>query len=221
MLAMMSIRCVFILLLLQTSVITLCDVLAPTIPQQNPQTPGLLALNDSTSDNSLNPFSLSQRMDRLLQLQSLSRDPKFRRASLTGVFLSQMSGAQAVTSDPRHLQNLVASFRVYGEPPRPGFRETLIFSDPTGGDWYYNQRILRTEEIWEKEHEIHWREVERLMSLEEADSRIKAAGFMLALRQVEIQQFDESPLAYCFKFIHGNVGAACVGILDKRVWATR
>ena len=217
----MSIRCVFILLLLQTCVITLCNVLPPPIPQQNHQSPGLLALNGSTSDNSFNPFSLSQRMDRLLQLQSLSRDPKFRRASLTGVFLSQMSGAQTVTSDPRHLQNLVASFRVHGEPPRPGFRETLIFSDPTGGDWYYDQRILRTEEIWEKEHEIQWREVERLMSLEEADSRIKAAGFMSPLRQVEIQQFDESPLAYCFKFIYGNVGAACVGILDKRVWATR
>ncbi|KAI4277909.1 MAG: hypothetical protein L6R38_005350 [Xanthoria sp. 2 TBL-2021] len=218
---MISIRLLFISLLLQACAITICDALPPPIPQQNPQSPSLFTQNDSTSDNSFNPFSLSQRVNLLLDLQSHSRDATIRRASLTGVFLSWGSGEQTLSSDPRRLHSIIASFRVHGDPPRPGFRETLVFSDAGGGDWRHLHRISRTQEIWEKEHEIDWKEVERLMTLEEADSRIKAAGFVWPLRQIEIQQFDDFPLAYCFKFIHGNVNAACVGMLDKHVWAGR
>ncbi|KAL8852149.1 MAG: hypothetical protein Q9221_002972 [Calogaya cf. arnoldii] len=193
-------------------------ILVNNMRQQNPPSPSLFALNHSASDHSFDPYSLSQRVNLLLDLQSHSRDPEFRLASLTGVFLSRGSDLQGTVTDPRGLRNLVASFRVYGNPPRPGLRETLVFSDAGGGDWHYVHRVVRTQEIWEKEHEIQWREVERLMSLEEADSKIKAAGFVWPLRQIEIQQFDEFPLAYCFKFIRGDVDAACVGMLNKHIW---
>lgn len=219
---MIGIRLLCISLLLQACTITICDALPPPISQQHPQSPNLSMQNGSTSDNSLNPFSLFQRVNLLLFLQSQSTDRTIREASLTGVFLSWGSDQQTLSSDPRRLHSVIASFRVHSNPPaRPGLRETLVFSDAGGGDWRHLQRVFRTQEIWEKEREIRWEEVERLMTLEDADSRIKAAGFVWPLRQIEIQQFDDLPLAYCFKFIHGNVNAACVGMLDKHVWVVR
>lgn len=215
---MIGIRLLFVSLLLQACTITICDALPPPISQQHPPSPNLSTQNGSASDNSLNPFSLSQRVNLLLFLQSQSTDPIIREASLTGVFLSRGSDQQTPSSDPRRLHSVIASFRVHSNPPRAGLRETLVFSDAGGGDWRHLRRVFRTQEIWEKEHEIQWEEVERLMPLEDADRRIKAAGFMWPLRQIEIQQFDDFPLAYCFKFIHGNVNAACVGMSDKNVW---
>lgn len=71
------------------------------------------------------------------------------------------------------------------------------------------------------EHEIHWPDVEVLMTLDEADRIMKARGFVWPIWQVSIQKYGDWPLAYCFKFVHGAVNGACVGLSTGYIWTTQ
>ncbi|KAL8783707.1 MAG: hypothetical protein Q9213_004446 [Squamulea squamosa] len=189
------------------------------MPPRSPLIPNTSTLNISTSIDSFDPFSLTQRMGLLLDRQSYFRDPMLRQATLAGVFLTQADGEQIITNDCRRLQNIVASFRVHEHsPPRPGFRTTLLFVNASGSNWQNLRLMVRRQEIWEKEHEFDWWELEAKMTLQEADRRIKAAGFVWPLHQINIEHFDHWPLSYCFKFSQGRVLKACVGVLDGHIW---
>ncbi|KAL8772469.1 MAG: hypothetical protein Q9209_002421 [Squamulea sp. 1 TL-2023] len=216
---MVSIRFISILALLHAFAYDMCDALPPSMSARYRLSPNTLALNISASIDSFDPFSISQRMEMLLNRQIYFRDPLLRQATLTGVFLTQANGEQIPTNDCRRLQYITASFRVHEQSPRPGFRTTFLFANAGGSAWQILDKMERRQEIWEKEHEFKWGELEARMTLQEADRRIKAAGFMWPLYQINIERFDEWPLAYCFKFSQARLSKACIGVLDGHIWA--
>ncbi|KAL8696453.1 MAG: hypothetical protein Q9224_002788 [Gallowayella concinna] len=168
----------------------------PLFPLNHPKPSTLSVSNPHTSPN---PLSLDIRMRALLEIKARNSDPIVRGAFLVGIALRSPNGQPSI--DLNSFRHLTVIFHLRTPPPRPGVRENVFFKSEDGLRW--QQSILREqpEADWYRLTEFQWGEVQSQMSLEEADGRIKAAGYVSPIKWIYINRSDQSPLSYCFPMI--------------------
>ncbi|KAL8950559.1 MAG: hypothetical protein Q9222_003412 [Ikaeria aurantiellina] len=171
------------------------------------------------STTSSNEVTLAQNVDNLLREMHTSGDRIHSTAPLVTVFLETATAASA-TTDVHALRHIRAVFHPYTDQPSPGLRDVItIRNDPIHWDhWLSPQRSIVREDVWDLDrYEIQWDEVQSLMSIEEADALVKAAGYDETFWVVQIGQYTGMPLSYLF-FFRGMGGYAVrVDVLTKDV----
>ncbi|KAL8716100.1 MAG: hypothetical protein Q9220_000004 [cf. Caloplaca sp. 1 TL-2023] len=148
-----------------------------------------------------NEVSLAQNVNKLLQGLHESEDRTLSTAPLVNVFL-YASAPAAATINVHDLRQIEVVLHPRTGQPSPGFRDIVkIRNDPVRWDhWLSPHHSVVREGVWELDNEIQWPEVQSLMSIDEADLLVKAAGYHDRFWKVEIGQFTDQPLGYCFFF---------------------
>lgn len=169
-----------------------------------------------------NELNLAENVVNLLAQLPYSPDIRVRRAALCLIYLTQPLHAQFTTTDPHDLRLILALFRPYRpeRTPRPSLRDIFTHQNLVNGDWaaWHSRRwAVVTERHWERAHEMQWSALQRMMSIDEANRLLKAAGHRDPFYAIEIGRLDADPVGYCFLFLPVGVFAVRVDARTREV----
>ncbi|KAL8950582.1 MAG: hypothetical protein Q9222_003391 [Ikaeria aurantiellina] len=158
--------------------------------------------NATPTEPPSNDLSLSQNIRVLTESISRSPSPYYNRASLVGIYL--YGSPHFTTTDPHALRDLTVYFHPYRAPLPLNPREREVFvvrNDPLRwGHWLPPSRTLINKNVYDWQREIQWEGMQALMTLEDADRRLKAAGHGERYGEISIDWLRGENLGYCFTF---------------------
>ena len=169
-----------------------------------------------------NEPTLAENVVNLLAQLPYSPDIRVRKAALCVIYLTLLPHTQFTTTNPHDLRLILAMFRPYRpeRTRRPSVRDVFTHQNLDHGDWaaWHSRRwAVVTERHWERAHEMQWAALQRMMSIDEADWLLKAAGHRDPFYAIEIGRLDADPVGYCFLFRPVGVFAVRVDARTREV----
>ena len=189
------------------------------LPYQ-PSTSDSLLQQPSSNTSAPNERTLADNVVNLLATLPYARNIRVRRATLCIIYITHPTHTQFSTTNPHDLRLIFAVFRPYAPTPRTGVRDILTYQNLKNGDWaaWQNQGwSVMTERHWERMHGIQWAALQRMMSIDEANRLLKAAGHVDPFYAIEIGRLDADPVGYCFLFHPVGVFAVRVNARTREV----
>ena len=176
----------------------------------------------SSNTSAPNGPTLAENVVDLLAKLPFSPNIRVREAALCIIYITHPIHTQISTTNPHDLRRIVALFRPHGPGPNPraGLRDVFTFQNLNNGDWaaWHNPEwAVVTERLWLRAHEMHWAALQRMMSIDEANRLLKAAGHRDPFYAIEIGRLDADPVGYCFLFRPVGVFAVRIDARTREV----
>ncbi|CAF9919510.1 MAG: hypothetical protein HETSPECPRED_004021 [Heterodermia speciosa] len=176
----------------------------------------------SSNTSAPNEPTLAENVVNLLAKLPYAPDIRVRQATLSLIYITDPTHTQFSTTNPHDLRLIVALFRPYGPDPTPraGLRDVFTYRNLNNGEWAgWNDKgwFVVTERHWERAHEMQWAALQSMMSIDQANRLLKAAGHRDPFYAIEIGQLDGDPVGYCFLFHPVGVFAVRVDARTREV----
>lgn len=179
----------------------LAFVLQTTCHPAQPSSGTAAQSTDTLSLRDLDQISVARNIAFFIAKQRQTPSIRLNEATLRSVQLTASRPPLVRSSNITQFQEIGCLFEVGGEPRYPDQYETYYAHNFVNGGfttWGIAPRSTKRAPNPNPKHILQWTEIQALMTFEQADERLKAAGHMGSYQRVLVLRVRTSPLVYCF-----------------------